>query len=509
MKTEKTEVSIAPRGTRRIVYCSDPSSILYNLLPNPVGPDDLRRWVDMLADSGVDTLLQDVYNQGYTVYWRSDSFQYDQREQHQKFLPMLDAGIQPLQVLLDHSRKRDMTFLAGFRMNDNHPLPVYADFIESHPEWQLTDPREESYRQGKPLDFTFDEVREFVFEVMREVVTRFDVDGLEMTFREFGYFPFPEGRDRAPLMTDLVRRVRGLLDERSESAGRRILLGARVFSSIEESLDMGLDVATWIAEGLIDYLSPEDTMFSDFNAPYAEFGALTRNSRCMLYPGLNRWTSRRRRRLQETESRGAMTPSNHTALAQTFYGAGADGISLYNHFCPMPFPPFYPQLLQVIHELRDPQRVALGDRHYIFDPTWEGVTAYGPDRCATGVVKAQRVVLDRSETKPSGVYEFRLYEQMDRVHGIILFLRGAGLTGRDELEVRLNGTPLAPGPMGKAAGWGGDWAIKKYPEVRWFLVPPGTVTWGENELGIRVVCGDPQVSGQIVIDEVELFVQPK
>ena len=98
MRVGQPRVPIAPRGTRRIVYCSDPSSILYNLLPNPVEPDDLRRWVDMLADSGVDTLLQDVYNQGYTVYWRSDSFQYDQREQHQAFLPMLNAGIQPFAV---------------------------------------------------------------------------------------------------------------------------------------------------------------------------------------------------------------------------------------------------------------------------------------------------------------------------------------------------------------------------------------------------------------------------
>ena len=240
-------------------------------------------------------------------------------------------------------------------------------------------------------------------------------------------------------------------------------------------------------------------MFSDFNAPYAEFAALTRNSRCMLYPALHPWTSQRMRRQDEVEKRVALTTSHQRALAQTFYGAGADGISVYNHFVgQLWFPPSYPQTLQVFHELRDPQRVALGDRHYVFEPTYDDVG-----------FTAQRVVLERSETKPSGIFPFRLYEQMDRVHGIILFLRGAGLTGRDELEVRLNGTPLAPGPMGKAAGWGGDWAIRKYPEVRWFLVPPGTVTWGENELGITVVCGDPQVSGQIVIDEVELFVQPK
>ena len=202
-----------PRGERRFAYVNDPSSIARGILPDPVEPDDLRRWVDMLADGGVDTFVQDVYNQGFTVYWRSDRFQYDLREQHRRFLPMLDAGIQPLQVLLDRSRERGMVFLAGFRMNDTHDFPVFADFIESHPEWHLVR-KEDVYQGGKPLDFTFEPVRAFVFEAMREVVNRFDVDGLEMTFRDPGYFPVPHGRERAPLMTDLLRRLRGMLDAR-------------------------------------------------------------------------------------------------------------------------------------------------------------------------------------------------------------------------------------------------------------------------------------------------------
>ena len=93
-------ISIAPRDTRRILFVSDPSSIATNVLPDPVEADDLRQWVDMLADSGVDIFQQDVYNKGCTVYWRSDEFQYDPRQQHRRFLPLLDSGIQPLQVLL-------------------------------------------------------------------------------------------------------------------------------------------------------------------------------------------------------------------------------------------------------------------------------------------------------------------------------------------------------------------------------------------------------------------------
>ena len=60
------------------------------------------------------------------------------------------------------------------------------------------------------------------------------------------------------------------------------------------------------------------------------------------------------------------------------------------------------------------------------------MTELGRDRCSTGVVKAQRVVLDRGAETPSGTYPFRLYERMDRVHLATLLLRGGGLTAGDE-----------------------------------------------------------------------------
>ena len=526
---------ITPRGTRRIYFVSDPSSIAVGLLPDPTEADDLRRWVDMVADSGVDIFQQDAYHKGCTIYWRSDQFQYDPRRQHRRFLKMLDAGVQPLQVLLDQSHKRGMAFVAGFRMNDNHGrahFPDRAEFVDSHPEWWLPDTREEGPNrdlyEGRLLDFTFDGVREFIVEVARELVSRFDVDGLELTFREPAYFPFPEGRQRAHLMTDLVRRLHGLLDESSQTRARgKRLLGARVFSSLDECLDMGLDVPTWIAEGLIDNLCPQNTMYSDFNAPYAEFGALTRNSQCMLYPGLHPWVSDRRRRILQS----TMTASNSRALAHTFYGAGADGISIYNHYVGfLRFPPFYPQALQIFHELRDPLRVAGGERHYVFDPpeenwgevlanhsegdlpeggwkrlAWERDAKAGPDGWTTGAVKAVRVVLDRSVPKPSGEYRFRLYERMDDVVQATLLLRGS-LTEEDEVEVQLNGVPMAPALLGTSDT---SYMANRPTDLRWYPVPAAAMAYGENELSITLTSGDPEASGEIVIDEVEIWVQPK
>ena len=85
--------SPSPRGERRVIYVSDPSSIAGNHLPDPVTESALRRWVDDLADAGTDTFIQEAYTQGWTTYWRAELYEYDARPQHERFMPLLDSGL--------------------------------------------------------------------------------------------------------------------------------------------------------------------------------------------------------------------------------------------------------------------------------------------------------------------------------------------------------------------------------------------------------------------------------
>ncbi|MFM1550592.1 MAG: family 10 glycosylhydrolase [Lentisphaeria bacterium] len=504
MQNPLSNSPLTPRGEHRILYVSDPSSIVANFLPDPVTADSLRQWVDMLADSGVDIFQQDCFNQGFTAYWRSEQMPYDQRPQHAKFLTMLDAGEQPLQVLLDRSHERGMTFIAGFRMNDNHAgehYPRRAAFMDAHPEWLLLDPTLEKDDQ-RMLDFSFEGVRQFIFEAMERVVDSFDVDGIEMTFREPMYFPPSQGADRAHCLTELVQRLRDMLDEVGRARGKKLLMGARVYAKLEENLSLGLDVPTWISKDLIDYVSPMDPMYCNFNAGYADFSELTRKSDCMLYPGTAPWTSFEARRRNQIPAerlvtgRTNMTRSNYRALAQTFYGGGADGLSVYNHFVGGLYPPpYYPQALQVFYELRDLPRAARGDRHYIFEPPGDS------DSITSDLT--ERVVLDRESAQPSGIFRFQAFEQNDQIQVATLMLRGS-LTLHDVVDVQLNGATIAPGPFGKP-----DIKYQRpFPDIRWFPLPADALAYGENQLSITLTKADPDASGEIVIDEVELWVQP-
>ena len=193
--------TLSPRGERRIIYVSDPSSIASRHLLDPVSEDDLRGWVDELADAGTDTFIQEAYTQGWTTYWRSDRFEYDAWQQHRRFLPLLDAGVQPLEVLLDQSHRRGMEFMAGMRVNDNHGhislqqgVGAGSTFITANPQWQIKEaPGTPRAILSTHMDFTFAEVRDYVFSAAEELVDRFDVDGLELCFRDHALFPLGHG----------------------------------------------------------------------------------------------------------------------------------------------------------------------------------------------------------------------------------------------------------------------------------------------------------------------------
>jgi hypothetical protein len=340
-------------------------------------------------------------------------------------------------------------------------------------------------------------------------------------------------------MTELVRQIRAMLDKTGEYKGKKLLLGARVLPTLDECHSQGLDVPTWIGEGLIDYLCPQDAMYADFNAPYAEFAALARASNCLLYPAILPWSSfRSRRRLNQAP----LTQENRRALAQTFYGSGADGISFYNHFEIMhagggAHAPFYPIALHDFYELRDPQRVHQGQRHYIFDPTWGGFTGFGEDRAITGFVKANKLVLSRATPNAQGEYFFHIYEALNLARATFLLFRAFNMAKGDGIAVTINGTPVPTDRIrtrddevrvdfrstvdvnslaaaSQLPGGAERLAQNLQPRVEppfttcWFALTSPPAVYGKNRLGVRLLANDPAAREDIIIDEVEVWVRP-
>ena len=71
-------------------------------------------------------------------------------------------------------------------------------------------------------------------------------------------------------MTDLMRSIRSLLDERSKQLGRPLPLSVRVPPTFELAMGSGLDVRTWIDEGIIDILIAGVVHTSMYRVPVGE-----------------------------------------------------------------------------------------------------------------------------------------------------------------------------------------------------------------------------------------------
>jgi hypothetical protein len=366
----------APRGlsgkTLGTVFNNDINNILYALASkDDTGPDDYRRVVDALLDLKPGVLAQNVGLPDPVIY-RSDvatPFNKHLQEVSKMVWPdepdkgqaamyqrLVDADTDPLTITVEACRARGVPVLASYRMNAEDWYQEtwrLADFGRAHPEYRIP-------HRGC-LDPAIPEVFEHRMAIFREVVERYDVDGIEFDFRRW-FHMVSNPRENHPVLTRMVRGTRQMLDEVAEKKGRtRLLLGARVGPSLDTEPSpfvypgvcyptnpqnasckaLGLDVQTWIAEGLIDYVCPALFLACLPGMPLThEFVEVAQNTSVGVYPCL--WSNaawmhhtlglERQIALDGDESALAQYKYDLCTTALRMYEDGADGISTFNWF---------------------------------------------------------------------------------------------------------------------------------------------------------------------------------
>jgi hypothetical protein len=126
---------------------------------------------------------------------------------------------------------------------------------------------------GTWTDFAFDyskeEVREYHLALVRELLERYDMDGLELDWMRFGRHLTPgQEAEQAPILTEFTRQVRQLTSEWAARRGHPIQLGARLPSHPDAAAGLGMDGVEWAKQGLVDLLVPSPFFSSaDFDIP--------------------------------------------------------------------------------------------------------------------------------------------------------------------------------------------------------------------------------------------------
>ena len=238
----------------------------------------IHRFVDLLADSGVDTFLINPNSQvawypskaiptvldhyvrddlsigSADVWWSTDLLN--------PALDLKEAGVDCLAEAISRCREREISPWISVRMNDPHL---------GHPYLQSP-----LYQDGL-LNYERQEVRDYYFSLIHEVVEEYDSEGLELDWlRCSTCCPSPASLQNVDMMTSWFSDIRALTEAKARRTGRRFPLGMRIPGDYKRMREIGIDVEVLVKDGLLDFICPTNFMNTSWDMPHdrlrAEFG---------------------------------------------------------------------------------------------------------------------------------------------------------------------------------------------------------------------------------------------
>jgi hypothetical protein len=426
--------------------------------------------------------------------------------------------------------------MASFRMNDAHftstDNPNVSPFWKQHAKLALGSAF--GY-YGGCLNYASEVVRRHFFDRVVEFADLYpQIDGIELdAMRSPFFFPPGQGKEQAPLFTELVRRIKATLTERAKRLKRsEYLLSINVPLTPELALECGLDVAAWDAERLFDHVSV-GVYHAYMNHPMERWKKLlVRGTPVFAYIGCSPQTGR------------YLGLEEYRAAAANAFASGADGIYLFNYPCLFELAaqvpvaadevkmtladmracghPDFAKVGQALDEIGRPESLQGKDKRYLFyfsnDANYRH---YDPDLASMdrrgGQAGSSPHGDGQAGSLPYGGQRllkaiFRCYEDYDRVRTITLRFKIENVARTEQFQASLNGHPLQPGaqPVRYAAN-GRDTRIhtvKLGPYLE-YEVPlrPDRLRKGENVLEVaptRLIAG---LAAKINLVEIELQVR--
>jgi len=234
-----------------------------------------RRLVDRYADVASVTGILFCVNMQRALYdsnvWERFKDQPTDYSYQRHLRLLSDRGVDQFKEWLDQCRKRGLAAWLTMRMNDCHglefiafnlPLPEHqtvtlwaSELWRSRPDLRRAPYRIEHGWEGA-FDYLKDEVYAHHLALVREIFSKWDMDGLELDWMRWG-MNFPPGGEyegRA-VLTRFVKDVRKLADGAEKRLGHRVRLSHRVPPDPETCLRFGYDVGAWADAGCVDMIT--------------------------------------------------------------------------------------------------------------------------------------------------------------------------------------------------------------------------------------------------------------
>ena len=314
--------------------------------PRGDGPQTLCRMVDQYAQVGARALVWGCgnnlawsYTPGVQEAWCDlvprDKEDLDRLARRQR--QWLDAGTDPLAVVLERARVHQLPVLAGFRLNRFFQIYGVESWYEQNPQFVLSPASCPLNPHQYSVDLARPEVREHFVAHSIDVVERYPVQGLHLEFMRAIPF-FERGQeDKAAHLNEFLRQLRRELDRIGRQ--RRCHLELCIWSGTPQNYRVirkglfspefcqleyhGIDIPTWIGEGLVDRL-----MLSTWSG-----GPGRRGAPVDLSPWMERARGSRTRILGEIDNAWELSEPEGLREAEAVIrqtAATSDGVFLFN-----------------------------------------------------------------------------------------------------------------------------------------------------------------------------------
>ena len=355
------------RKPKLIYYHDSRHYLLYRLDP-PMSFHQFRMPVDELLGTPVDTLVYGLamgttflhdtkvgtkfgekayeHNHG-TVWWRAAA----------NLESGLERNIDPLKVVIDRAHEKGMQVICSLRINDTG-APEGSNYNVGRLKYENANVMIGEEDPNNPhistaMDFARQDVQEERLAVIEEVCDRYGADGIEIDEYVRVFFKPSQVQQNIPVLTDFMRKVRKLLDSIGQQRGnKRLGIALRTHPNYESALAVGMDVKTWLKEGLVDIVVPhaDETMFNPEPA-FTEMARDAHDAGAWLYAPVGRHPYDDRYHEPTTEM--------YRAAGANFTAAGADGLYLADLAWPR-----NPAVYEVLREMADPDIYARKTKHY-------------------------------------------------------------------------------------------------------------------------------------------------
>lgn len=496
----------------RVIFSNDTTNITTCVSPyHKKGetwlPEMLQATVDEVAGHGVDAHFIQLAH-GQVPWYRSKVYPMEEHHrwwrEHFGIDPENDAfnvggvhryileGGDPLQIFIDRCRETGQAPFVSMRINDAHHVEnvntpgntkgihSISRFYAEHPEWRLG--HDLTKWNQRVYNWAIPAVRDFYFSLISEQCLMYDIDGFELDFMRHPYFFRQDettSAERRRIITDFIKRVRGVLDEGSN--GKRRWLCARVPSAANAFDSIGLDLNAMCDAGL-DMVNVSSSFFTEQQTDFKQIRQSVPQATMYYEMCHSTWNGKRVAKGYDAFTFRRTTPEQYETTAHQAYQHGADGISLFNFVYyrehgrgergPFNEPPFH-----VIDHLGDSAYLANQPQHWFFTKGWrsdfDGDRFKMPQTVKVG--STLEIQFDLSE--PKGGWQ----------QGGRLRIQGENNLDDTMWSVKFNDLPLIPSPD-KSEPYTDAYPplLGEPPMIQAWDVPAKCAKHGKNTLSIQL-----------------------